>query len=63
MCNRAAPTRAALLDGTLTLVIAHQIDRLAADTLSAMRAAVDNGQGFGAVNLIPPFELYTSENL
>lgn len=56
-----APTRAALIDGTLTMVIAHPIQRLATEAVAAMRDAV--------VGRTPPgqrllsFDIFTPENL
>lgn len=50
------PTRAALIDGVLTLVIAHPLARLAADCAVAMT------QGGTAQRLIG-FDIYTAENI
>ena len=54
-------TRAALLDGTLNLVISHPLDRLAARAIEGMiRACALPGS---AQTNIVPFEIYTRENL
>lgn len=54
-------TRAALLDGTMTLVIASPLERLCAALIDGMvRAALGQGGPLGA---ILPFEIATRENL
>lgn len=54
-------TRAALLDGTLNLVISHPLDRLAARAIEGMiRACALPGS---TLTSIVPFEIYTRENL
>ena len=54
-------TRAALLDGTLNLVISHPLDRLAAKAIDGMiRACALPGS---TQTSIVPFEIYTRENL
>ena len=54
-------TRAALLDGTLNLVISHPLDRLAARAIEGMiRACALPGS---TQTSIVPFEIYTRENL
>ena len=54
-------TRAALLDGTLNLVISHPLDRLAAKAIEGMiRACALPGS---TQTSIVPFEIYTRENL
>ncbi len=56
-----APTRAALIDGALTMVIAHPVQRMAAEAVGAMRDAV--------LGRTPPgqrllsFDIFTPENL
>lgn len=56
-------TRAALLDGTMTLVISHPLDRLAREGLDAMVRACAIGTASANLTRIVPFELYTRENL
>lgn len=56
-------TRAALIDGTLTLVISHPLMRLAQRTISTMIQARDLSQQAGAQREILNFEIYTSENV
>ena len=54
-------TRAALLDGTLNLVISHPLDRLAGQAIDGMiRACALPGS---TQTSIVPFEIYTRENL
>lgn len=56
-------TRNALLDGSMTLVIAHPLDRLAREAIDAMmRACLAPAEG-GARTTIVPFDLFTRENL
>lgn len=54
-------TRAALLDGAMTLVISHPLDRLAREAIDGMiRACATPGSNQTS---IVPFEIYTRENL
>lgn len=54
-------TRAALLDGTMTLVISHPLARLARDAIDGMiRACSSPGSNQTS---IAPFEIYTRENI
>lgn len=54
-------TRAALLDGTMTLVISHPLSRLARDAIDGMiRACANPGRN---QTCIAPFDIYTRENL
>lgn len=54
-------TRAALLDGTMTLVISHPLARLARDAIDGMiRACANPGTNQTS---IAPFEIYTRENI
>lgn len=54
-------TRAALLDGTMTLVISHPLARLARDTINGMiRACANPGSNQTS---IAPFEIFTRENI
>lgn len=54
-------TRAALLDGTMTLVISHPLDRLARDAIEGMIRACEN-PGSNQTS-IAPFEIFTRENI
>ncbi len=56
-------TRAALLDGTLNVIIAHPIEAFARETLTAMIRSFDGGADFPPQSISLPFEIYTSENL
>jgi len=56
-------TRAALLDGTLTLAIAHPLARLAEEVIRGMSRAVSLMGDNASYTKIVPFELYTRENL
>jgi LacI family transcriptional regulator len=56
------PTRNGLLDGTLTLVIAHPLQRLAAECLAALGDCVQEPSRPAPDRLIP-FDIVTAENL
>lgn len=54
-------TRAALLDGTMTLIMSHPLERLAREAIDSMvMACADPGR---TQTSIVPFEIYTRENL
>jgi LacI family transcriptional regulator len=54
-------TRAALLDGSMTLVISHPLAQLAREAITGMvRACTTHG---GSQTSIVPFEIYTRENI
>jgi LacI family transcriptional regulator len=56
-------TREALLDGTLTFVISHPLDRLAREAIDRMkRAASEPTDGANHTSILP-FEIYTRENI
>lgn len=56
-------TRAALSDGTLTMVISHPMARLAQETLNTLIMAKSAGPRGGAQRVALEFDIYTSENL
>ncbi len=56
-------TRAALIDGTLTMVISHPIEIFAQETISTLIRAKKAGVGTGAQRVALGFEMYTSENV
>ena len=56
-------TKAGLMDGTLTMVISHPLQRLARETIAAMIRAKSAGEGAALQNILLPFEIHTSENL
>jgi LacI family transcriptional regulator len=56
-------TRTALLDGTLTFLIAHPLWRLADETIAGMVQAVSSAGQSGAFTTVLPFEIFTRENL
>lgn len=56
-------TRAGLLDGTLTLAIAHPIDEFAKASIEVMINAREHGAAFGAQQITLGFDIYTSENI
>jgi LacI family transcriptional regulator len=56
-------TRAALLDGTLTLVLHHPLERLARDTINGMFRAISAQSEAGNWTSVVPFEIYTRENI
>ncbi|MBB3610503.1 LacI family DNA-binding transcriptional regulator [Rhizobium sp. BK602] len=55
--------KAALLDGTLTLSIAHPLARLATETMRGMIMAVEAKGENGSYTKIVPFDIYTRENV
>lgn len=55
--------RAGLLDGTLTMAIAHPLQRLAEAALSGMVNAIKAGPGAGKQTIVLPFDIYTRENI
>ena len=58
-----AETRSALLDGILTLVIAHPLERLTSTAIALMAEAVTEGGRKPLPNTLLPFDIYTAENL
>jgi len=56
-------TRAALIDGTLTFVISHPMDKFARETIATMIKAKTTGPDAGAQSLNLNFDIYTSENV
>lgn len=56
-------TRAALLDGTMTVAIAHPLRKLADHAIQGMIRAVCSGEDGGSLTHIVPFEIYTRENI
>jgi LacI family transcriptional regulator len=56
-------TRSALLDGTLTMVIAHPVQRLAETTISGMIKACASGAAENRQTTILPFDIFTRENI
>jgi LacI family transcriptional regulator len=55
--------RAALLDGTMTIAIAHPLRRLADDVLAGMIRAVSAKGETANFTSVVPFEVYTRENI
>lgn len=56
-------TRAALIDGTLSVVISHPMEALAEQAIAALIKAKKAGRDAGAQNVSLGFEIYTSENI
>lgn len=56
-------TRAGLLDGTLTMVLGHPLQRLAQETIDGMLRAIKLGTESGKQITILPFETYTRESV
>lgn len=56
-------TRKGLIDGYLTFVISHPLDRLADEAIAGMVRAVQSGNESGNFTRILPFEIYTRENI
>lgn len=56
-------TRAALIDGTLTMVISHPMDTLARETISTLIKAQTTGIEAGSQRVALDFDSYMSENV
>ncbi|MEZ5670108.1 MAG: LacI family DNA-binding transcriptional regulator [Alphaproteobacteria bacterium] len=56
-------TRTALVDGVLTLVIAHPLARLAAETIGGMIAAAPAAADAATRTVVLPFDIFTRENI
>lgn len=56
-------TQAALLDGTLTAVISHPLDRLAAQAVELMMAGREAPTAEGYQSVLLPFDIHIGENL
>lgn len=56
-------TRAALIDGTLTMVISHPMETFARETITTLIKAKKAGADAGAQRVALGFEIYTSENV
>jgi LacI family transcriptional regulator len=56
-------TRAGLLDGTLTMVLGHPLDRLAQETINGMLRAIKLGAEAGKQITVLPFETFTRESV
>ena len=56
-------TRAALLDGILTLVISHPLERLSDEVMSGMIKALNMHPRARTFTSVLPFDIYTRENI
>jgi LacI family transcriptional regulator len=56
-------TKQALLDGAMTFVISHPLNRVAEEALSGMVRSVKAKGNDGAYTNVLPFEIYTRENI
>lgn len=56
-------TRAALLDSTLTMAIAHPIEAFAKASIETTLKVTEAGANTGAQHITLGFEIYTSENV
>ncbi len=56
-------TRAALLDGTINLVLSQPLQLMANEIIAAMIRAFEGGPDFPPQSISLPFEIYTPENL
>lgn len=56
-------TRAGLLDGTLTMVLGHPLERLAQETITGMLRVIKFGAESGKLITILPFETHTRESI
>lgn len=64
VCNELTPTtRAALIDGILTAVIATRTGELAARTVEAMTRALASPSSAPPGQILVPFDLYVAENI
>jgi LacI family transcriptional regulator len=64
VCNELLPySRAALIDGTIDLVLATPIAALSARLVEAMAHAAEGGAKKGIEEIVLPVELYVSENV
>lgn len=57
------PTRAALIDGTMTMTIAHPMAPLARETLATLVRSKRGGTGAGAHSSVLDFDIFTPENI
>ena len=56
-------TRAALIDGTLSLVISHPMERFARETIATMLKSKEAGQDAGVRRVTFGFDIYTPESI
>ncbi|MCF6317361.1 MAG: LacI family DNA-binding transcriptional regulator [Marinosulfonomonas sp.] len=56
-------TRAALIDGTLSMVISHPLERFARETVATMVKSTDVGRDAGARRVTFGFDIYTPESV
>lgn len=56
-------TRAALIDGTLSMVISHPLELFARESIATLIKAKKAGANAGAQNVALGFDIYTSENI
>jgi LacI family transcriptional regulator len=56
-------TRAALLDGTINLLLSHPVQHLAEHTIAAMIRCHDGGPDYPPESVSLPFDMITPENL
>jgi len=56
-------TRAALLDGTINVLLAHPLPLLAREAIAAMIRTFDGGGDFPPQSIALPFDIYTPENI
>lgn len=56
-------TRAALVDGTLTLVISHPLRLMARQAVDGMIRAINAPAASANFNSVVPFEIYARENV
>ena len=56
-------TRAALIDGTLSMVISHPMEKFAEETISTLIRAKEAGPGAGALRVALDFDIYLPESV
>jgi LacI family transcriptional regulator len=56
-------TRAALIDGTFSLLIAHPIERFGSETIATLMKAKSAGRDMGVFRVTFPFDVYSPESV
>ena len=56
-------TRAALIDGTLSMIISHPMERFARETIATLIKAKNGGRGAGVHRVTFGFDIYTPESV
>jgi len=56
-------TRAALIDGTISLILSHPIERFASETIATLVKAKNAGPDHGVFRITFPFDMYSPESV